>query len=58
MKGITDKRDITCADLPYLVARAAVVMLLFFICTILMTVQADAAGRIQEMKKRCRSGCF
>ena len=43
MKGITDKRDITCADLPYLIARAAVVMLLFFICTILMTVQADAA---------------
>lgn len=43
MKGITDKRDVTCADLPYLIARAAVVMLLFFICTVLMTARADAA---------------
>ena len=32
MKRITDKMDITCADLPYLIARAAVVMLLFFMC--------------------------
>lgn len=43
MKGITDKRDITCAGLPYLIARAAVVMLLFFICAVLMTARADAA---------------
>lgn len=46
MKGITDKRDITCTGLPYLIVRAAVVMLLFFICAVLMPARADAADVI------------